>query len=83
MDSVENEFYSLTPARFFGRPVRQAGMEAFGETRAWVLVRFDRTRTRDGRLLRLPQEDCRQALCIPPTLKYQSDGGPGMVATTG
>ncbi len=52
-------------------------MEAFGETRAWVLVRFDRTRTRDGRLLHLPQEDCCQALCIPPTLKYQSDGGPG------
>lgn len=58
-------------------------MEAFGETRAWVLVRFDRTWTRDGRLLRLPQEDCCQALCIPPTLKYQSDGGAGMVATTG
>jgi serine/threonine-protein kinase HipA len=29
-------------------------------------------------LLRLPQEDCLQALSIPSTQKYQSDGGPGI-----
>lgn len=32
-----------------------------------------------GRLLRLPQEDCCQALSVPPSRKYQSDGGPGIV----
>src|SRR5262249_40203162 len=34
--------------------------------------------TRDGRLLRLPQEDCCQSLSVPPSIKYQSDGGPGI-----
>lgn len=31
-----------------------------------------------ARLLRLPQEDMCQALGVPPHLKYESDGGPGM-----
>lgn len=44
-----------------------------------VVERFDRRLAKDGRLIRLPQEDCCQALGIPPTLKYQNDGGPGIV----
>lgn len=35
--------------------------------------------TNDGRLLRLPQEDMCQALGIAPALKYEADGGPGIV----
>jgi serine/threonine-protein kinase HipA len=35
---------------------------------------------RDGRLLRLPQEDCCQALSVPPARKYESEGGPGIRA---
>jgi serine/threonine-protein kinase HipA len=31
-----------------------------------------------GRLLRLPQEDCCQALSVPPPRKYEPDGGPGI-----
>lgn len=77
-DSVENECYCLTLAAAFGLPVNSARMETFGETRALVVERFDRRWTRDGRLLRLPQEDCCQALSVPPTLKYQNEGGPGM-----
>jgi hypothetical protein len=34
--------------------------------------------TRDKRLLRLPQEDCCQALSVPPSRKYESEGGPGI-----
>lgn len=82
-DSVENEFYCLRLAEAFGLPVNQASMETFGETRALMVERFDRLWTRDGRLLRLPQEDCCQALSVPPTLKYQSDGGPRMVDILG
>ncbi|MGF1455328.1 MAG: HipA domain-containing protein, partial [Alphaproteobacteria bacterium] len=41
--------------------------------------RFDRRWTKDGRLIRLPQEDCCQALSVPPDRKYQSQGGPGLV----
>ena len=45
-----------------------------------MVERFDRGWTKDRRLLRVPQEDCCQALSVPPTLKYETDGGPGIVA---
>lgn len=78
-DSVENEFFCLKLTEAFGLPVNTATIETFGDTKALVIERFDRRWTKDGRLLRLPQEDCCQALSVPPTLKYQNDGGPGMV----
>ena len=77
-DSVENEYYSLKLTAAFGLPVNTAAIETFGETKALVIERFDRRWTKDGRLLRLPQEDCCQALSVPPTLKYQNEGGLGM-----
>lgn len=78
-NSVENEFYCLKLFEAFGLPVNKAEMRTFGETKALVIERFDRRWTRDGRLLRIPQEDCCQALSIPPTRKYQNDHGPGMI----
>ena len=77
--SVENEYYCLKLAAAFGLPVNDAEIQTFGETRALVIERFDRRWTRDGRLIRLPQEDFCQALSVPPTRKYQSDGGPNLV----
>jgi serine/threonine-protein kinase HipA len=53
-------------------------MKTFGDKRVLVVERLDRLQTDDQRLLRLPQEDCCQALSVPPTLKYESDGGPGI-----
>ncbi|ANW03206.1 type II toxin-antitoxin system HipA family toxin [Bradyrhizobium icense] len=78
-NSVENEYYCLRLAAASGLPVNHAEIATFGKTTALVIERFDRRWTKDGRLLRLPQEDCCQALAVPPTRKYQSDGGPGMV----
>lgn len=78
-NSVENEYYCLKLVEAFGLPVNSAEMCMFGETKALVVERFDRRWTKDGRLLRLPQEDCCQALSVPPTRKYQNDKGPGMV----
>ncbi|GJL64564.1 MAG: toxin HipA [Nitrospirales bacterium] len=77
--SVENEYYCLKLAGEFGLPVSKAEIRTFGTTKALVIERFDRRWTKDKRMLRLPQEDCCQALSIPPTRKYQSDGGPGLV----
>lgn len=77
-NSVENEFYCLKLAAAFGLPVNKADIRIFGTTRALVIERFDRRWAKDGRLLRLPQEDCCQALSVPPTRKYQSDSGPGL-----
>ncbi len=78
-NSVENEYYCLKLIEAFGLPVNEATIQTFGETKALVIERFDRRWAKDGRLLRLPQEDCCQALSVPPTAKYQSDGGPGVV----
>ena len=77
-NSIENEFYCLRLLAAFGLPVNHAEISTFGKTKALVIERFDRRWTRDGRLLRLPQEDCCQALSVPPSRKYQNDGGPGI-----
>ena len=78
-NSVENEFYCLRLLAAFGLFVNNAVIRTFGKAAALVIERFDRHWTQDGRLLRLPQEDCCQALSVPPSRKYQSDGGPGLV----
>lgn len=79
-NSVENEYYCLKLAAAFGLPANNAEIMTFGETTALVVERFDRRWTKDGRLIRLPQEDSCQALSVPPTRKYQSDGGPNLKA---
>lgn len=76
--SIENEHLCMRLTMGFGLPTARTEIREFGGTRALVVERFDRLWTRDGRLLRLPQEDCCQALCVPPTRKYEPDGGPGM-----
>ncbi len=82
-DSVENEHFCLRLMAAFGLPVARTEITTFAGTKALVIERFDRLRARDGRLIRLPQEDCCQALSVPPTRKYQSEGGPGIVEICG
>lgn len=77
-ESIENEYLCLKLAKAIGLPSAEVAIATFGDKRALVVERFDRLWARDGRLLRLPQEDCCQALSVPPTLKYESDGGPGI-----
>jgi serine/threonine-protein kinase HipA len=77
-NSVENEYLCLKLLAALGVPTANAEIADFGGRRTLVVERFDRRWTKDGRLLRLPQEDMCQALSVPPTRKYQSDGGPGM-----
>jgi serine/threonine-protein kinase HipA len=78
--SVENEFLCLKLTAAFGLPSANVAIAEFKGNRVLVVERFDRLWTKDRRLLRLPQEDCCQALSVSPTRKYESDGGPGMVA---
>jgi serine/threonine-protein kinase HipA len=82
-DSVENEFLCLKLAENFGLRVAKAEIVTFEDQKALSIERFDRLWARDGRLLRLPQEDCCQALSVPPTRKYQNEGGPGIVEIMG
>jgi serine/threonine-protein kinase HipA len=79
-NSVENEYYCLKLVEALGLPANQASIATFGKKKVLIVERFDRRHARDGRLLRLPQEDCCQALSVPPGRKYQNHGGPGIVA---
>ena len=79
-NSVENEFFCLKLTAALGLPSAAATIEEFEGNRVLVVERFDRRWTSDNRLLRLPQEDCCQALSVPPSMKYESDGGPGIPA---
>lgn len=76
--SVENEHLCMRLISILGLPVAGTRMEKFGEIKVLVVERFDRLWAKDGRLLRLPQEDCCQALSILSASKYESEGGPGL-----
>ena len=76
--SVENEHFCMTLLAELGLPTAKTRIADFDGKRVLVVERFDCQWTRDKRLLRIPQEDLCQALSVPPTRKYQSDGGPGI-----
>lgn len=76
--SVDNEHYCLKLMKAFGLNVAKTDIVAFGNRRVLVVERFDRLRRSDQHVLRLPQEDCCQALGIASAQKYQSNGGPSM-----
>lgn len=79
-DSVENEWLCHAIFKGYGHPIANTEMMTFEKVKALVVERFDRRWAKDNSwLIRLPQEDMCQALNIPPNLKYESDGGPGIV----
>jgi len=78
--SVENEHLCMKLTAALGLPTALAQIADFAHRRVLVVERFDRHWTGDRRLLRLPQEDCCQALSFPPTAKYQADGGPSIAS---
>jgi serine/threonine-protein kinase HipA len=80
--SVENEWLCARLAGALGLPVASCNMATFGRRKVLVVERFDRApaTSPDGRrwLARLPQEDFCQAFGLASSLKYESDGGPGV-----
>jgi serine/threonine-protein kinase HipA len=79
-NSVDNEWLCLKLLGAYGLPVPNADIATFGSQRVLVVERFDRTVSADGqRLLRLIQEDFCQATGTSPWVKYEAEGGPGLV----
>jgi len=79
--SVDNEWLCLRLLRAYGMPAAQASIARFGSQRVLVVERFDRKVSPDGKsILRLPQEDFCQIESVAPHLKYESQGGPGLMA---
>lgn len=76
--SVENEHFCLTLCRELGLEAAETEVVDFEDERVLSVKRFDRLKAKDGRLLRVPQEDFCQALSVPPTRKYNRDQGPGI-----
>ena len=70
-----NEHLCLDAARRTDLIVARTRVARFGEETAIVVQRYDR-HTVGGRLLRIHQEDLCQALGVPPSRKYQNEGGP-------
>ncbi|WP_034210373.1 type II toxin-antitoxin system HipA family toxin [Arenimonas metalli] len=77
--SVENEWLCAQIVAAFGLPVAVCEIAVFEDQKALIVERFDRRMAQAGtHWLRLPQEDCCQALGVPPAVKYEADGGPGI-----
>ena len=91
--SVENEWLCLKLLGELGLPVTHADIGQFEDQKALIVERFDRQWMNQNPtqtiaptnnaadkpwLARLPQEDFCQIFGLPPSLKYESDGGPGI-----
>ena len=80
--SPENEWLCSRVMAAFGFQTADCEIATFGKYKVLVVERFDRALSGAGtdaeRIVRLPQEDCCQALGAPVAHKYEADGGPGM-----
>ena len=78
-DSVENEYLCIELARAMGFAVPNVNIIQTDNIKALAVERFDRRWTKDKKkLLRLPQEDICQVFGMPSSIKYESQGGPGI-----
>jgi serine/threonine-protein kinase HipA len=71
-----NEHLCLDAARRVGLRTVTSRIARFGDQSAIVVTRYDRYPDGGG-FGRIHQEDLCQAMGIPPTRKYQNEGGPG------
>ena len=81
-NSIENEWLCSLILRAYGLPVAACEPLQFENLKVLSVERFDRSWAHiskgDDRLIRLPQEDMCQTKGVAPTLRYESDGGPGI-----
>jgi len=79
-NSVENEWLTLKLLKAWGLSVPHTEIIEFGKQKILSVERFDRRRSQDDSwIIRLPQEDFCQVTGTSSGLKYESDGGPGIV----
>lgn len=75
---VDNEFFCMRLAATVSLDVAPVAIGQAGGIRFLQVERYDRLESEDGIWRRIHQEDFCQALGIPPELKYQTEGGPGL-----
>ena len=76
--SVENEWLCMRLLEAFEVRAAKAEILTFGKQKVLAVERFDRILSREGWLIRLPQEDFAQAAGVHPDQKYEEHGGPGV-----
>ena len=75
-DLVENEHWCMTLAHRAGVPAARTEIVTVAGAPVLVVERYDRTRTADGAIARVHQEDAAQALAT--IRQYEDLGGPGL-----
>ncbi len=71
-----NEHLCLDAARRAGLIAARSTIAHFAGETAVVVTRYDRRPGADGMIARVHQEDLCQAIGVPPSRKYQNEGGP-------
>ncbi len=71
-----NEHLCLGAARRAGLIAARSTIGQFADETAVVITRYDRIEDAEKRIARVHQEDLCQALGVPPSGKYQNEGGP-------
>ncbi len=74
---AENEHFCLMLARALGLPTATSNVMRFEDEVVFVVDRYDRQISERG-VIRIHQEDMCQAAGVPPTHKYENEGGPGV-----
>lgn len=77
-ESVYNEFFCMKLATQCGIPAAKCDIITINNIPYYVTQRYDR-QLKDGICLRLHQEDFCQLLGYAPTVKYEAEGGPGLL----
>jgi len=76
--TAQNEAFCMMLAERVGLPVPKVSYASAGDVEFILVERFDRKPLPTGIVERLHQEDFCQALSVPPELKYEQEGGPGI-----
>lgn len=82
LGTAQNETFCMTLAARVGLSVPEVWFSTAGDTAYMLVERFDRICQHDNTIMRLHQEDFCQALSVPPELKYEDEGGPGIEQST-
>jgi serine/threonine-protein kinase HipA len=76
--TVENELFCMTLAKRMKLNAPKVDIRYVEGIPYYLIERYDRLVAENGRVRRLHQEDFCQALSVPPELKYEDEGGPGV-----
>jgi len=78
-NTVENEYFCMQLAERINLNVPETQI-LHKAVPLYLITRYDRIRDEQDNLMRLPQEDFCQAMAIPPSNKYEKEGGPNLKA---